>query len=82
MNVGILFLVCYGVWLAAGLVLLLPLKVALLRSEGSLTNDQLIQLAKRGNAQARQLRSRTWWFIGVGIALLLPLSALSALSKG
>ena len=80
MKLGSLVAICYGVWLVAGLVWLLPLKIALVRRVGNVTNDQLVSLAKRGDAEAQRLRRRTWWFIGVGLALLLPLSILNSMA--
>jgi hypothetical protein len=80
MEIKTAFLVCYGVWLVAALAFVLPLKMALLRKRGSLTNDQLIALAKAGDADAQRLRRRTWWFFGISVALLLPLSILSSLA--
>ena len=69
---GYLFVATWVALIVAGLVWLLPLKRSLLKRVGNLTNDELIRLAKSGDIEAQRLRKRTWWFIGVALALLFP----------
>ena len=81
MKPGLLLVSFFVVWLLVGLAWLLPKKLALLRQLGNLSNDELVQKAKGGNIEAKELRRQTWWFVGVGLAVLLPLSFMHNILK-
>ena len=68
-------------WLVIGLFWLLPKKVALLRRVGNVTNDELIRMAKAGDSEAMKLRTSGKWYLGIGLALLVPQVVLLQILK-
>jgi hypothetical protein len=78
---GIGFVVSAAVWLLAGLVWLLPQKMAILKRVGNLTNNQLFHLAKAGEAEIRIFLRRGWWYVRIGLLLLVPHALLMQFSK-
>jgi hypothetical protein len=81
MKLIYLFIATWFIWVAVGAIWFLPQKRALLRRVGNLTNDELIQLARSGDVEAQRLRRRTWWFMGIGLALFLPQVLFLQLAK-
>lgn len=79
MSWGATFITAYSLWVCAGLIWLMPLKLAILKRLDSLSNDELVSRAKSGDMEAQRLRKRTWWFCGVGLAMLLPLSVIMSM---
>lgn len=81
MTLKSFFFLSMFVWVAVGAIWLLPMKLKLLRRVGNLNNDQIIQLAKAGDAEAQSLRRKGWWYLGIGLALLLPQQLLLEILK-
>ncbi len=81
MKLIYLFIATWFIWVAVGVIWLLPQKRALLRRVGNLTNDEVIQLALSGDVEAQRLRRRTRWLFGIGLALLLPQVLFLQLAK-
>ena len=79
MTWGAIFASAYVLWVIAGLIWLLPRKLAVIRRLGNLSSDELILRAKSGDMEVQSLRKRTWWFCCVGLVMLLPLSLLKSL---
>ena len=70
-----LLVALFFVWLFVGVAWLLSQKLRLIRRVGRhLTNDQLVDLARKGDHEAQRLRRRSFVYVAVGLALLLPLS--------
>jgi hypothetical protein len=68
--------------LAFAVFAVLPQKVRLLKRVGAnKTNDDLIALATQGDPEAKQLRTRTRWFIGTALASGLPLAILQTMAR-
>ena len=60
-----------AIWIIAGLILILPMKLALLRRVGyHKTPAQLIELAKQGDPEAKELKRRTNWFLIAGLVIV------------
>ena len=57
------------------------MKLKLLKRVGNLNNAQIIQLAKAGDAEAQSLRRKGWWYMGIGLGVLLPLQLLLQIAK-
>jgi hypothetical protein len=72
MTLRSIFLVSFAVWLVIGAVWLFPKKLKLLKRLGHLTSDEIIQLGKAGDVEVQSLRKRTWWWLGIGLVVLLP----------
>ena len=81
MTLAYLFFLSLLVWVAVGATWLLPKKLKLMKRVGNLTNDQLIQLAKAGDVEAQSLRRKGWWWLGIGLAVLLPQQLLLGILK-
>lgn len=77
MNLKHLFLWAFFIWGCAGAVWLFPKKYRLMKRVGFVNNDELIRLAKDGDAEALQLQKYSKIFIVVGISLLAPLYVIS-----
>ncbi|RJG05528.1 hypothetical protein D3870_05420 [Noviherbaspirillum cavernae] len=61
----------------AGLVVLLPRKIKLMKRIGTTDNTDILRLAKTGDSEALWLKRATWIFIVVGIIVLVPFRILS-----
>ena len=59
-------------WVLVGLIWLFPKKIALQRRVGNVTNDELIRLANAGDPEAKKLRMLGKWYLGIGLALMVP----------
>lgn len=81
MEPSYFFIATWILWIGVGLIWLLPQKRALRRRVGNLTNDELIQLARSGDVESQRLRKRGWWYLGVGLAILLPQTLFLQLAK-
>ncbi|GGC64604.1 hypothetical protein [Undibacterium terreum] len=71
-----LFIYAFLIWFIVGLAFLLPKKIKLIKRVGNLSNSELANLAKNGDAEVKKLRRLTWFFVGLGILVLLPLRIL------
>lgn len=69
----------FFVWLAAGVIFLLPKKIKLMKRAGIKWNNaaELIRLAKEGDLEAQKLRKKSMLFMAIGILVLVPLRLLS-----
>lgn len=85
MTLSSLFLISLVVWVVIGVLWLLPMKLKIMKRLGHLTADEIIQLGKAGDAEVQSLRKRSWWWIGIGLAVLVPqqlvLSALKTVGS-
>jgi len=78
---GNLFLSAGAIWIVLGLVWLLPKKIRLMKRVGWLSNQEIIQLAKNGDIEAQKLRKLGHIYLGIGLAVLVPLQLLASLTK-
>jgi hypothetical protein len=74
MKLGGAFAFCFLFWLIGGVLWLLPKKLAILRRLGHRTYAELILKGDGGDAEVQTLRRLSWWYIGIGLAVLVPLS--------
>jgi hypothetical protein len=72
MTLSSLFVLSLVTWVLIGVAWLFPKKLKLMKRLGHLTADEIIQLGKAGDIEVQNLRKRTWWWIGMGLAVLLP----------
>ena len=72
MTLSSFFAASISIWFLVGVAWLLPQKLAIFKRVGNLTSNQLIQLAKAGDIEIQRLRRRTWWYVGIGLFLILP----------
>lgn len=81
MTLSSLFVLSLFAWVFIGVAWLFPKKLKLMKRLGHLTTDEIIQLGKAGDIEVQSLRKKTWWWIGVGLVLLLPQSIILQLMK-
>lgn len=73
-----LFLIVSGVlWLIVGVFWMLPQKMAIRKRVGQVSNAHLIEMATAGDLEIRKFRRRTWWYIGLGLLIFIPLRLLA-----
>ena len=81
MSIGNFTALALFAWVAWGALWLYPKKRALLRRLGDLNNDELAKRAEGVDVEAMHLRTKTRWYLGVGLAVLLPLVTLATIFK-
>jgi len=71
-SVTLFFAFAIAAWVAGGIVFLLPKKMRIMKRVGRvLTPVELIELARRGDREARELRRAAGWYALAGTAIVL-----------
>jgi hypothetical protein len=76
MDIRTLYFVCAGLWIAVGLIWLVPRKVKLIMRLGSGPDSDIARAAKAGDIEAQRFRRDGLWYLVLGLAVMLPLSWL------
>jgi len=76
-TVNLIFISTFFIWIAIGLLWLLPKKIRLMKRVGWISNADVIKLANGGDKEASALKKQSTIYIAIGIVVLVPLIMVS-----